>query len=219
MAISQSVPRPRGAAQRQGRRQPMLSVLDRHLKFWHVAAANAVALAWFAGMGVATQAGIPGVKLFRCPIGLCLGHYTPAELQATLTRIGRDGRQFLADTLLPLDMVLPALLLVAFGLAYVWFSRSGQALAVPLTPRARYAFLCVPLLYCAADYAENWALAEVLRAYPNIPYRLARRASFLTAAKSQLVVAAVGIAAALAIAALGRARRAGSQGDGRSAPP
>ena len=68
----------------------------------------------------------------------------------------------------------------------------------------------MPLLYCVADYAENWSLAEVLQAHPNIPYRLARQASFLTAAKSQLIVAALGIAVALAIAAWGLTRRAAS---------
>jgi hypothetical protein len=191
----------------------MLSFLDRHVRLWLFALANGAALAWFAGMSIATQAALPGVKLFRCPIGLCLGDYSPAELNATLARIGRNGRQYLAETLLPLDMVLPALLLLAFVVTYAWFSRPGQAFAVPLTPGARYALLAVPVLYCLADYAENWALAEVLQAYPNIPYRLARRASFLTAAKSQLVVASIGIAAALAIAAWGLAQRAG--GDGR----
>jgi hypothetical protein len=156
-------------------------------------------------MSVATQSALPGVKLFRCPIGLCLGYYSPVELHATLTRIGRNGREFFTETLLPLDMVLPALLLVALTVTYVWFSHPGNALAVPLGPGARYAFLCVPLFYCLADYAENWTLAEALQAYPNIPYRLARRASFLTAAKSQLIVASLGIAVALAIAGWGLA--------------
>jgi hypothetical protein len=189
----------------------MLSYLDRHIRLWHFVLANGAALAWFAGMGLATQAAIPGVKLVRCPIGLCLGDYSPAELNATLARIGRNGRQFLAETLLPLDMVLPALLLVAFVTTYVWFSRPGQSFVVPMTPGARYALLAVPVLYCLADYAENWALVEALQAYPNIPYRLARRASFLTAAKSQLVVASVGIAMALAIAAWGLAHRWGNE--------
>jgi hypothetical protein len=49
-----------------------------------------------------------------------------------------------------------------------------------------------------------------LRTYPNIPYRLARRASFLTATKSQLIVASVGIAVALAVAAWGRGRSTSS---------
>src|SRR5262245_32751872 len=196
------------AAPNDGGRR-MLSVLDRHLKLWHVVLANAAALAWFGGMQLATLSGIPGVKFFRCPIGLCLGDYSPGELNATLARIGRSGRQFLAETLLPLDMVLPALVLLALALTYVWFSRPHQPTAIPLSSGARYAFLCVPLFYCLADYAENWTLAEVLQAYPNIPYRLARRASFLTAAKSQLVVAAVGIAAALVIAAWAAARRSG----------
>src|SRR6185436_2410342 len=113
---------------------------------------------------------------------------------------------------LPLDMVLPALLLVALSVTYVWFSRPGHDMAVPLSSGARYSFLSVPLLYCLADYAENWALVEALQAYPNIPYRLARRAGFLTAAKSQLIVASLGIAVALAIAAWGLARRSAGAG-------
>lgn len=184
----------------------MLSVLDRRLTFWHLCVANGVALAWFVGMSVATQAALPGIKLFRCPIGLCLGYYSPAELQATLTRVGRNGRQFFAETLLPLDMLLPALLLVALTITYVWFTRPSPD-AVPLSSGARYALLCVPLFYCLADYAENWALAEALQTFPNVSYRLARRASFLTAAKSQLIVASFGIALALVIVAWGRTRR------------
>jgi hypothetical protein len=181
----------------------MLSILDRHVRAWHFWLANGAALAWFVGMSVATQSALPGVKLFRCPIGLCLGYYSPVELQTTLTKIGKNGREFLAETLLPLDMVLPALLLVALTVTYVWFSRPGHPVNVPLSPGYRYAFLCVPLLYCAADYAENFTLVEALQAYPNIPYRLARKASFLTAAKSQLIVASLGIAVALAIAGWG----------------
>ena len=188
----------------------MLSVLDRHLKLWHVVVANVVALGWFTYMQFATQAALPGMKLFRCPIGMCPGYYSPAELNATLTRVGRNGRQYLAETLLPLDTVLPTLLLVAFAVTYVWFSRPGRGAVVPLSTGARYAFLCVPLFYWFADYAENWALAEALQAYPNIPYRLARRASILTATKSQLVVASVGIAVALVVAAWGTAHRSGS---------
>jgi hypothetical protein len=200
----------------------MLSVLDRHLKLWHLLLANILALGWFAGIQIATQAALPGVKLFRCPIGMCLGYYSPIELHATLTRVGRGGRQYLAETLLPLDMVLPTLLLVAFAVTYVWFSRLGHAAAVPLSPGARYAFLCVPLFYWLADYAENWTLAEALQAYPNIPYRLARRASILTATKSQLVVASVGIAVALVVAAWGTAHRSGGNARhrlGEDGPP
>jgi hypothetical protein len=183
----------------------MLSVLDRHVRAWHFWAANTIAVAWFAGMHYATQTALPGMKLFRCPIGLCLGYYSPVELHATLTKIGKSGREFLTETLLPLDMVLPALLLVALTVTYIWFSRPDSPAGVPLSRGARYALLCVPLLYCVADYAENWTLVEALQAYPNIPYRLARRASVLTAAKSQLIVAALGIAVSLAIAGWGLA--------------
>jgi hypothetical protein len=187
----------------------MLSMLDRHIRLWHVVLGNGVALAWFAGMGLATQSALPGVKLVRCPIGLCFGYYSPNELHATLTRIGKNGRTFFAQTLLPLDMVLPALLLVAFTVTYLWFTRQGHRLAIPLSPGVRCVLLSVPILYCLADYAENWTLVEALQAYPTIPYRLARRAGFLTATKSQLITASVGIALALVIAAWGRERSHG----------
>ena len=184
----------------------MLAVLDRHIRAWHMQLAIGAAVAWFVVMTLATQAALPGVKLFRCPVGLCPGYYLPNELHATLTRIGKNGRDFFAETLLPLDMVLPTLLLIAFAAAYIWYTRPGEAFAVPLSPGFRHALLSVPILYCLADYAENWTLVEALRAYPNIPYWLARRASFLTATKSQLVTASIGIAIALAIAAWGRGR-------------
>jgi hypothetical protein len=187
----------------------MLSRPDRHIRLWHVLLANGVALSWFAGMGLATQRALPGVKLVHCPIGLCPGYYSPNELHATLTRIGKNGRDFFANTLLPLDMVLPALLLVALTVTYLWLSQQGHPVSIPLSAGARMSLIAVPVLYCLADYAENWALVEALQAYPNIPYRLARRASVLTAAKSQLIVASIGIALALLIAAWARIRQHG----------
>jgi hypothetical protein len=187
----------------------MLSVLDRHIKLWQVVLANGAAIGWFAGMTAATQQALPGVKLFRCPIGLCPGYYTPNELSTTLTTIGKNGRDFFANTLLPLDMVLPALLLAAFAVTYMWLSQQGHPMSIPLSDGARFSLLAVPVMYCLADYAENWTLLEALQTYPNITYRLARRASILTATKSQLIVASVGIGLALLIAAWGRTRSHG----------
>ncbi len=192
----------------------MLSILDRRLKPWHFWLANAVALGWFAAMSVLTREALPGAELVRCPIGLCLGFYAPDELRETLEALDEGGRAFLADTLLPLDMVLPVLLLIALGITCVWFTRPGKDMSVPVSAGARYTFLCVPLLYCLADYGENIALGEALDAYPDISDALAHRASLLTAAKSQLVVASIGLAAALAVAAWSLAQRK----SGRSPP-
>ena len=52
----------------------MLHLLDRHIKFWHMCLANGAALAWFAGMNLSIHVALPGARLFRCPIGLCLGY-------------------------------------------------------------------------------------------------------------------------------------------------
>ena len=188
----------------------MLSILDRRLRPWHFWLANAVAVGWFAGMSLLTSEALPGAHLVRCPIGLCLGFYAPDELRETLDGLEEGGRAFLADTLLPLDMILPALLLIAFGVTSVWFTRPGASMSVPVSAGARYTLLSVPLLYCLADYGENFALGEALEAYPDITDELAHRASLLTAAKSQLVVASLGVAAALALAAWSLGRRHGS---------
>jgi hypothetical protein len=185
----------------------MLSILDRRLRPWHFWLANAVALGWFVGMSLLTSEALPGAHLVRCPIGLCLGFYAPDVLRETLDGLDEDGRIFLADTLLPLDMILPALLLVALAITCVWFTRPGEPMSVPVSSGARYTFLAVPLLYCLADYGENFYLGEALEAYPEITDELAHRASLLTAAKSQLVVASVGLAAALAVAAWSLSRR------------
>jgi hypothetical protein len=187
----------------------MLSILDRRLRPWHFWLANAVAVGWFAGMSLLTSEALPGAHLVRCPIGLCLGFYAPDELRETLDGLEEGGRAFLADTLLPLDMILPALLLIAFGVTSVWFTRPGASMSVPVSAGARYTLLSVPLLYCLADYGENFALGEALEAYPDITDELAHRASLLTAAKSQLVVASLGVAAALALAAWSLGRRGG----------
>jgi hypothetical protein len=184
----------------------MLAVLDRNIKAWHLWAVNGLTVAWFIAITVASRMALPEVALFRCPVGFCAGGYAPDDLRATLTDIGEEGRDFLRDTLLPLDLILPALLCCAFMVTYVFFSRPGHASAIPLTSGARYGLLAVPLLYGLADYGENWAVAQMLQAFPKIGDALAHRASVLTAAKSQLVAASLGIAVALAIAAWGSGR-------------
>ncbi len=195
----------------------MLSVLDRHLRARHLLVANAVAIAWFIGITVASRVALPQIRLFRCPVGFCAGGYSPEELHAMLSVMGEEGRDFLENNLLPLDLLLPFLLLLAFVTSIVWFSRPDGRFAVPLNRGARYALLAVPLFYCIADYAENWAVAAMLHDYPDVDDRLARTASELTAAKSQLVAASLGICVALAIAAWGAAHRFGN-GDSHTPP-
>jgi hypothetical protein len=185
----------------------MLATLDRQLRLWHVWAANVIAVAWFGSMALTIQRALPDTGMFRCPIGFCANGYYPDDLREVLASIGPEGRMFLQHTLRPLDMVLPALLLIALVIDYVWLTRPGERVSVPLSPAARWALLAVPILYCLADYGENWAVSNLIKAYPNIDDRLALRASLLTAAKSQLVAASIGFAIALAIAARGFAQR------------
>lgn len=191
----------------------MLAVFDRHVRHWHLVAANAVALTWFVAMTVVSRLALPDVALFRCPVGFCAGGYTREELRGTLDLIGEDGREYLRDTLLPLDLALPALLLVALVISYVWFSRPGEPGTVALSAGARYGLLAVPVLYAIADYGENWAVARLLDAYPAIDDALAGRASFLTACKSQLVALSIGIAGALAVVGWGSAHGYRRNGD------
>lgn len=195
-----------------------LSTLDRLLRPWHLAILNSVALIWFVTLTLTSRAALPGATLFRCPIGFCAGGYSPEELYSMLDEIGEDGRSYLFGTLLWADLVLPALLTAALLANILWFSRPGVRGAVTLQPAARLGLLAVPLIYGVADYVENWAIANLLQLYPNIDDLMAERASLLTAAKSQLVAASIGIAAALAVAGVASAgNRSGSRSPGDEA--
>ena len=184
----------------------MLQILDRSLKTWHVGALNGAALAWFAAITYASGLSVPQASFFRCPIGLCLAGYTANDASLMLRIIGQEGRTFLERVLLPMDRVMPALLAVALIATILRLTRAKDRVSIPLDPVYRYMLMAVPLLYAAADYTENWAFSEMLKAYPSINYRLVARASLSTALKSQMVAASIGIAAALAIAAALRAR-------------
>jgi hypothetical protein len=183
----------------------MLAWIDRRLAGWHVWAINGATLAWFIGMWIATLRALPDTRLHFCPIGLCLGGYPPRIARDTLTAIGPEGRRFLLEVLMPLDRVLPALLLVALVLTYLWYTRPTGPL--PLSPTARGFLLLLPVSYVVTDYAENATVIDMLRQHPGFPDALARRASDWTEAKSQLVTAALLVAAALIAAAWWKQRQ------------
>lgn len=185
----------------------LIARLDSSLKPWHVAAANFAAVGWFAGVTIFGRAALPSVALFRCPVGFCAGGYPPEELFSLLDEVGEDGRRFIHDSMVWGDVVLPLLFLVALVLDILWFSRPGARISVTLQPMARLGLLLVPVLYFLSDYMENAAIEQMLRVYPDLEDAMAERASILTAAKSQLFAASVGIALALAIAAWGTSLR------------
>jgi hypothetical protein len=185
----------------------MFTLIDRSLKTWHVGVLNGAAIAWFAAITFTARLALPQVSFFRCPIGLCLTGYTANDATLMLRLIGEEGRIYLERVLLPMDRIMPALLVAALVATILRLTRTKDRVAIPLGSWYRLMLISVPLFYCVADYAENWAHGEMVRAYPNISYRLVARASILTALKSQLVAASISIAAALAIAALLRARR------------
>ena len=74
-----------------------------------------------------------------------------------------EGRAFLHDTLIPLDRVLPLLVLTATGLGSVWLTRPHKSWGVAGEGRLRYMLLAVPILYAVADIGENWAFDVMLR--------------------------------------------------------
>lgn len=188
----------------------LIARLDHSLKPWHVAVANFAAIAWFAGVTIFGRAALPSVALLRCPVGFCASGYAPEELYALLDEVGAEGRRFIHDSMVWGDIVMPMLFLIALGLTILWFSRPGMRASVTLQPLARLGLLVVPVLYFLADYAENASLEQMLRVYPDLEDTMAQRASILTAAKSQLFAASVGIAVALAVAAWGNSYRSHS---------
>ncbi len=177
----------------------MLSLLDQWLNAPRVRALNALAIGWFLAITLACRMSIPNIPFFRCPIGFCAGGYEPEDVSATLLLMGAEGRRFVADVLLPLDLVLPPLLLLALGASILWYSRPNAEADYRIDNRVRLGLLVVPCLYAAADMAEARTLGALVASYPDIPAALARTASRLTSAKSQLVALSIGLAAALAL--------------------
>ena len=175
----------------------MLTYFDQRLKGWHVALLSVGAIVWFLAMMFVAQAALPRFPLLRCPIGFCLAGYSANSATIALQMLGDEGRDYLLNTFMPLDQVLPFLLLLAFAVNYLWWTRPGVAWSIPLEPKYRLMLLLVPLVYCIADYMENWSFGELLHSYPKIDYRLVRRMSIITSIKSQLVAASIGIAVAL----------------------
>jgi len=180
----------------------MLSQLDRRLKLWHVVILSLAAISWFVGMMLVAHNALPRFPLLRCPIGFCATGYSAATATIAIQMLGDEGRFYLLNTFMLLDQILPFLLLLAFVANYLWWTRPGDTWSIPLEPSYRFLLLLVPLIYCAADYAENWSFGELLRSYPKIDYRLVRRTSIITSIKSQLAAASLGIAVALPVAVL-----------------
>ena len=176
----------------------MLNLFDQRLRAVHVWVLNGLAIAWFAGLSLASTRAMPEMVNHRCPIGLCLSGYPPEVARRFFAEIGPKGREFLAQTFTPFDYVLPVLLAVALAATLAYTTRPPSAGGrLSLGAGWRWTLLALPLLYCCADLAENAAVSRMLAEHAAISDQLAHRASLLTAAKSQLVAAAIGFAAAL----------------------
>ena len=174
----------------------MLHMLDQRLRAAHVWVLNGLAIALFAGLSLASTRAMPEMLHYRCPIGLCPSGYPPETARRFFAEIGPKGRDFLAQTFTPFDYVLPVLLAIALAATLAYYTRPASAGGrLALGAGWRWTLLALPLLYCGADLAENVAVSRMLAEHAAISDQLAHRASLLTAAKSQLVAAAIGFAA------------------------
>ena len=118
--------------------------------------------------------------------------YTPAQVSATLTAYGADGRRAYSAFLV-LDMLYPFFYIGALALLL--------AFTVPrLLPADRLArpLLLIPVAAGIGDWLENVTLLGLVLAYPAGPAPLALLAAGITATKlvlvsASLVLAAVGV--------------------------
>ena len=123
--------------------------------------------------------------------------YTPAQVSATLTTYGADGRRaYIA--FLALDMLYPFFYIGAVGLLLAFTMRR-------LLPAGRLArpFLLIPVAAGIGDWLENVVLLGLVLAYPAGLAPLALVAAGITATKLVLVnasflLAAVGVVGWLA---------------------
>jgi hypothetical protein len=127
------------------------------------------------------------------PFDLRLSGYSLAEARSLLTAYGPAGRAYYTDVQQRLDMIFP----LVFGLMLILGLRQ-------LAPR-RAALVVLPILFIAADYAENALLRRVLRAGPdNLGVTVLHWASLATQIKFAALVASVVVLAAFLVLATRR---------------
>ena len=124
--------------------------------------------------------------------------YDPQAARALVAALGPDGREFYQDVQQRLDTAYPALLALVLVLAFRMLAR-GWTLWV---------FGAISIAAAAADYAENAAVAVMLRAGPDaISDAMVMAASRWTTLKSGLASVAFIALLALLVPAVWRKAR------------
>ena len=170
----------------------------RRALFWTLAAATLAVYAAMLGWSLPRlSAAASGLAPFDMrPLG-----YTEAEARVFLGLLGEEGARFYLGVQQRLDTAFPALSAATLAIAIAHLARAWPA-------PARYAAAAVPLLGGAFDYAENAAVAVMLRAGANgLTAEMVASASRWTVLKSAFVaVAFLLVLSLLARAALARLR-------------
>ena len=129
-----------------------------------------------------------GVRITGMPLLDETFLYTPAQVSATLTAYGADGRRAYIAFLV-LDMLYPFFYIGALALLLAFT-------APRLLPAGRLAhpLLLIPVVAGIGDWLENVALLSLVLAYPAGPAPLALLAAGITATKLVLVTASLVLA-------------------------
>ena len=152
-----------------------------------------LALVAFVGFSLPTFQFGPYARLRERTMGLALLDetflYTPAQVSATLTAYGAEGRRIYLAFLL-LDLLYPFCYAGALALLLAFTAR--RLVASGRFPRP---LLLVPVAAGIGDWLENAGLLVLVLAYPARPTPLALLAAGVTATKLALVTASVALAA------------------------
>lgn len=104
--------------------------------------------------------------------------YSPEYVNALLSLLGQEGRDFYLFRQIPVDMVYPFLSAITYCLIIAYFLNKLGKLNGP-----QFYLTLLPLLGGLFDYLENMGTIFILNNYPTNPDSLTRAASFFTQLK------------------------------------
>ena len=133
-----------------------------------------------------------------------------------LRALGDDGRAYYGYSFLPIYDLANSLFLLTFSVLFILYAtQSAKGHALAFSPLARKAMLVAPVVQFLCDVGENFALRNLLDAYPRINVKLVETASQLTQLKWLAIFATTLILVGLAVFTLYRMLAPVSQGGTR----
>jgi hypothetical protein len=185
----------------------MFRFLDRHLAAWQIWTGLAAIIALDLSMFLVTVPRLAEFSKGKVMFDLRMDGYSAGQAAHYLDALGTEGRAYYAHAHIPVDMLFAVLEAAVLALIILWFTRPDARFAVPLPDISRLFLIAFPIATAIFDIRENLLITRMLRVEGAPDKALVQAASFATQVKWNLALFSLGIALALAISSVFRARK------------